>query len=55
MTQARKMLMETLVGHYSLLEAAYPRKASTALARKTHRYARNTLRKCETHGRRKAA
>ena len=55
MTPARKMLMETLVGHFALLQATYPRKAHTPLARKVQRYAKTTLKKWETPTRRMAA
>ena len=55
MTLARKLLMETLVGHFALLEATHPEKASLPLAQKMRRYVRYTLRKCESQGKRQAA
>ena len=55
MTLARKLLMETLIGHFAWLESTYPRKASSPLARKARRYAKTTLRKCESQGKRLAA
>jgi len=45
MTASRKMLLETLVGHMELLESAYPRKASSPLARKARRYVKMSLRR----------
>jgi hypothetical protein len=47
--------METLVGHFALLEANRPDKASSPLALKTAKYVKSTLRKCESHGKRLAA
>ena len=55
MTLARKLLMETLVGHFALLEATHPDKASLPLAQKMRRYVKTTLRRCESHGKRHAA
>jgi hypothetical protein len=55
MTLARKLLMETLVGHFALLELSRPDKASSPLAQRTRRYVKSTLRKCEVHGKRQAA
>jgi hypothetical protein len=55
MTLAHKLLMQTLVGHFALLEAAHPRKASSPVAKKAHQYARMTLRKSEAQPRRMAA
>ncbi|HWE94287.1 MAG TPA: hypothetical protein VG269_10010 [Tepidisphaeraceae bacterium] len=55
MTSGRKMLLETLVGHFALLEAAHPRKASEPVARKARRYAKLTLKQWETPARRVAA
>ncbi|HZL35693.1 MAG TPA: hypothetical protein VFC78_10315 [Tepidisphaeraceae bacterium] len=55
MTTARKMLMETLVGHLALLEAAYPRKASSQVARKARQYARMSLKQYAAQHRRHAA
>ena len=45
MTASRKMLLETLVGHMELLESAYPRKASSPLARRARRYVKMNLRR----------
>ncbi|MDB5171786.1 MAG: hypothetical protein JWO87_2096 [Phycisphaerales bacterium] len=55
MTIGRKMLLETLVGHFALLEAAHPRKASAPVARKAWRYAKLTLKQCEAPAKRLAA
>ena len=55
MTLARKLLMETLIGHFAWLETTHPAKASAPLARKVRRVAKMTLRKCESQGRRLAA
>jgi hypothetical protein len=55
MSSGRKMLLESLAGHLALLESAYPRKASSLVARKARRYVRLSLRKCETQGKRVAA
>jgi hypothetical protein len=55
MTLARKLLMETLLGHFAWLSATHPAKAASPLARKARRYAKTTLRKCESQERRLAA
>ena len=55
MTAGRKMLLETLVGHMELLESAYPRKASSPLARKTRRYVKLSLRRVEAPAKRLSA
>jgi len=52
MTASRKMLLETIVGHLDLLEMAYPRKASSPLARKAKRYVKMSLRRSDAHPRR---
>jgi hypothetical protein len=52
MTDGRRMLLETLAGHFALLKSAYPRKAATATAKKAQRYVAKSLR--ET-GRKRAA
>lgn len=44
MTAARHRLLETLSGHLSLLNKAYPRKAASPVARKARRYVRSLLR-----------
>jgi len=49
MTQAQKLLLETLSGHLSLLESAYPRKARTQCARRAKRAIQLRLRQCELH------
>jgi hypothetical protein len=38
MTDGRRMLLETLAGHFALLKTAHPRKAKTATAQKAHNY-----------------
>ena len=55
MTLSRKLLMETLVGHFAWLQATHPDKAASPLARKARRHARTTLRKFGAHERRAAA
>ncbi len=45
MSNGRKMLLETLVGHLALLETSYPRKANTRLAKATQRYVKSCLRR----------
>jgi hypothetical protein len=44
MTPARKMLLESLVGHLALLEKANPRKAASPVARRTKQFVRMSLR-----------
>ena len=44
MTDARKMLLETLAGHIALLQINYPRKAATAVAKKAEQYVKLALR-----------
>ena len=46
MSHRRKMLLETLAGHFALLQAAHPRKANTALARDARRCVQQSLRAC---------
>ena len=53
MTDGRRMLLETLAGHFALLKSAHPRKAATATAKKAQRYVAKSLR--ETSGRKRAA
>ena len=53
MTDGRRMLLETLAGHFALLKSAHPRKAATATAKKAQRYVAKSLR--ETGGRKRAA
>jgi len=44
MTDGRRMLLETLAGHFALLKSAHPRKAATATAKKAQRYIARSLR-----------
>jgi hypothetical protein len=44
MTFGRRMLLETLAGHYQLLKENHPRKAASATAKKAQRYIAQTLR-----------
>jgi hypothetical protein len=44
MTDGRRMLLETLAGHFALLKTAHPRKAATATARRAQRYVVTNLR-----------
>ena len=53
MTDGRRMLLETLAGHFALLKTAHPRKAKTATAKKAHNYIVKSLR--ETGSRKRAA
>ena len=46
MTNARKLLMETLAGHIALLETQHPRKAATRTVRRAKRVVGQTLRIC---------
>ena len=55
MTTERKMLYQTLAGHFALLETAHPRKAATAVARKAQRHVKLTLRREGQTPRRQAA
>jgi hypothetical protein len=55
MTLARKLLMETLVGHFAWLETTHPNKAHSPLARKARQHAKTTLKKCNSPVRRLAA
>lgn len=48
MTPARKLLLQTLVGHFAWLETAHPRKAAAPTARKAYRIAKQSLRKIES-------
>ena len=52
MTDGRRMLLETLAGHFALLKSAHPRKAATATAKKAQRYIAKSLRES---GRKRAA
>jgi hypothetical protein len=53
MTESRKLLLETLVGHFALLASAHPRKANTQTAKRAMKYVQTTLR--ATQPRRRAA
>ena len=57
MTLARKMLLESLVGHFALLGELHPKKAAAPMACRAKRYVRATLKGCTTppRGRRIAA
>jgi hypothetical protein len=44
MTDGRRMLLETLAGHFALLKSSHPRKAATTTARRVHRYVQSSLR-----------
>ncbi|MEA2735285.1 MAG: hypothetical protein QOE14_1736 [Humisphaera sp.] len=44
MTDGRRMLLETLAGHFALLKSAHPRKAASATAKKAQRYIARSLR-----------
>jgi hypothetical protein len=48
MTSSRKLLLQTLVGHFAWLESAHPRKAASPVARKANRFAKQSLRKIES-------
>ncbi len=52
LTCGRRLLLETLAGHFELLKANHPRKAASATAKKAHRYIEQTLR---TTSRKRAA
>ena len=47
-TAGRKMLLETLAGHFAWLEEAHPRKAASAKVQRTRRYVEGWLRACES-------
>jgi len=40
---AKKLLLQTLVGHFALLESVNPRKAAMPVAQRARQYARLTL------------
>jgi hypothetical protein len=44
MTNARKMLMETLAGHLALLQTNYPRKAASPVAKRVKQCVNYSLR-----------
>lgn len=45
MTLSRKMLMETMLGHFAWLESTHPSKASTPLARRARKFVKSSLKK----------
>ena len=47
-TIGRKMLLETLAGHFAWLQEAHPRKAASAKVQRTRRYVQGQLRACDT-------
>ena len=51
MTAAQKLLLETLTGHFALLESAYPKKARTQTAKKARQYVQMKLRQCNSRQR----
>jgi hypothetical protein len=53
MTDGRRMLLETLVGHFELLKTNHPRKAASATAKRAQRLIQSYLR--ATGQRRRAA
>ena len=44
MSDGRRMLLETLAGHFALLKTTHPRKAATATARRAQRFVQTSLR-----------
>ena len=44
MSDGRRMLLETLAGHFALLKRANPRKAASATAVRAQRYVESHLR-----------
>ena len=55
MTYARKMLLESLVGHLALLGERHPKKAASPIARLAKRYVRTALHGCTPRSGRIAA
>ena len=55
MNASRKMLYETLVGHFALLESTHPRKAASNVAKRARRHVKLSLRRIEPSSRRMAA
>jgi hypothetical protein len=55
MTEARKMLMESLAGHLALLQSSHPRKANTLVAKRAKQCVSYSLRICSQTPRRRAA
>ena len=46
MSDGRRMLLETLAGHFALLKTAHPRKAASVTAQRAQRYVQTSLRSC---------
>jgi hypothetical protein len=44
LTAGRRMLLETLAGHFALLKSAHPRKAASPTARRAQRFVAMSLR-----------
>jgi hypothetical protein len=55
MSIAQKLLLETLAGHFALLEANCPKKAQTQRAKKAKECVMRRLRQCERAHLRRAA
>lgn len=55
MSTAQKMLLETLAGHFALLEANCPRKAQSVRVKKAKQCVMRRLRLCEKAQLRRAA
>jgi len=55
MAPSRKMLYQTLVGHFALLQSAHPRKAASNVAKRARRHVKMSLRQIEPMSRRLAA
>ncbi|MBC8106065.1 MAG: hypothetical protein H7Z14_05710 [Anaerolineae bacterium] len=51
MTTAQRMLLETLSGHFALLQSTYPRKANSATAKRARRYVQAKLRSTQSRTR----
>ena len=44
MTTAQRLLLETLTGHFALLQSTHPRKANSATAKRARKYVQMKLR-----------
>ena len=44
MTTAQRLLLETLTGHFQLLQSTYPRKANSATAKRARKFVQAKLR-----------
>ncbi|CAN5566835.1 hypothetical protein BH09PLA1_BH09PLA1_34040 [soil metagenome] len=51
MTTAQRMLLETLSGHFQLLQSTHPRKANSATAKRARRYVQLKLRTAQSRTR----